>query len=323
MVSFLRFLTMGLYLFLMGARRNKLWLLSAVVLGLTLYTYRAAWVVLPPLLVFLVLLYHRELFKGWRLALPSFAILLLLGVPILSHISSDTRDRSEQTAIVRLELGNWGTVKGLGEWDTIKTFAGQYKSLLVLFPLAGALSNQSPISSRTILGSVTSALIAAYGLALLVGSLRRLRPPYGVATVAVALVAVGVLAGTAFASYLNRYHDEYPKLAAGFWGWQSGPREIIQHFVSVEDEYDQLVMDAQFNGADMFLRFYAPDGCKKCVTGFVSRYDPAKKQLFALRPTNLSDRYTYRTVGSIEYLNGEQAFSLVEITGLRQADPEP
>ncbi len=41
-------------------------------------------------------------------------------------------------------------------------------ALLVLYPLSGALSDQSPISSRTILGSVTFALLTGLGVATLI-----------------------------------------------------------------------------------------------------------------------------------------------------------
>ena len=364
LISFLPFLTLGLYLFLRGIRQNKLWLLSAVVLGVTLYTYRAAWLILPPLLVLLAILYHRELLRGWRLSLPSLSIFLLLGIPILIHFLSNSGDRSQQAGILNLDLGTW---------DTIKTFATQYWShfsfsflfedgdnwaitrhylpgfghlyevqlpflvlgllglllratrektivlaLLVLYPLSGALSDLSPISSRTILGSVVFAVITAYGAMLFVNILWKLKRPYGQAVVGVSLVVIAFLTITAFESYLDRYHSEYPKLSAGYWGWQSGPKEIIEYFLSVEDEYDQLLMDGEFNGPHMFLRFYAPDGCGKCTIGNTDRYNPTLKQLFALKPHNLSPKYTYRTVHTIEYPSGEQAFALVEIMAPRQ-----
>ena len=188
----------------------------------------------------------------------------------------------------------------------------------MLYPLSGALSDLSPISSRTILGSVVFAVITAYGAMLFVNILWKLKRPYGQAVVGVSLVVIAFLTITAFESYLDRYHSEYPKLSAGYWGWQSGPKEIIEYFLSVEDEYDQLLMDGEFNGPHMFLRFYAPDGCGKCTIGNTDRYNPTLKQLFALKPHNLSPKYTYRTVHTIEYPSGEQAFALVEIMAPRQ-----
>ena len=361
LVSFPPLLSLGVFLFLLGVRRNRLWPLSGAVLGLTLLTYRASWVVVPPLLVLLAVLYRRELLEGWRMSASALAVLLLLSLPVALHLLSGSGDRSQAAGLLRLDLGTW---------DTIKTFATQYRSyfdlgflvehgdnwaitrhylpgfgqlykaqlpfiavgllgillglnreksialaLLALYPLAGALSDISPISSRTILGTVAFALLTGYGLTLVITALSKLNRPYGQAAAGVALVAVGLLAFMSLASYLNLYHSEYPKLSAGYWGWQSGPREIIKYFLSVESEYDQFIMDGEFNAPHEFLRFYAPERCGKCIIGNTGSYNPRLKQLFALRAKNLDPSYSYRTVQTLTYPNGEHAFSLVEIMG--------
>ena len=359
LVSFLPFLTLGLYLFMLGVRRNEVWPLSGLVLGLTLHTYRAAWVVLPPLLVLMAVLYRRELLKGWRLAATGLAIVLLFSLPILLHLTSDSGDRTQDAGLLKLDLS---------AWDTAKTFVTQYRShfspgylfdngdnwaitrhylpghgqlykvqlpfiilgllgivlslnrektivlaLLLLYPLAGALSDTSPISSRTILGSVVFAMLTGYGVVLLVNGLGKLNRPYGQTAVAVVMAGVGFLAILAFASYLNLYHSEYPKLSAGYWGWQSGPQEIIEYYLSAEDRYDQLIMDGEFNAPHEFFRFYAPERCGSCFIGNTDRYDPSRRQLFALKPDHLPGKYEYRIVHTIEYPDGERAFSLAEI----------
>ena len=66
------------------------------------------------------------------------------------------------------------------------------------------------------------ALLTGYGLTLVVTALSKLNRPYGQAAAGVALVTVGLLAFTSFASYLNLYHSEYPKLSAGYWGLAVG-----------------------------------------------------------------------------------------------------
>jgi 4-amino-4-deoxy-L-arabinose transferase-like glycosyltransferase len=50
------FLTLSLYLFHLGTRRPRWWLAAGLAFGLTLYSYRAAWVTLPPLLLVLAVL---------------------------------------------------------------------------------------------------------------------------------------------------------------------------------------------------------------------------------------------------------------------------
>ena len=361
LVSFLPFLTLGLYLFLLGVRRNQLWPVSGVVLSLTLHTYRAAWVVLPPLLLLLAVLYHKELLKGWRMSASAAGIFLLISLPILLHLMSDSGDRSQDAGLLKLDLS---------AWETAKTFVTQYRShfstgylfehgdnwaitrhylpgfgqlyliqlpliilgllgilfslnrektivlaLLALYPLAGALSDTSPISSRTILGTVVFAMLTAYGLVLLVRGLSKLNRPYGRVAVTAVLVFVGTLSLSAFASYLDRYHGEYQQLSAGYWGWQSGPQEIIEYFMTVEGQYDQLIMDGEFNAPHEFFNFYAPEMCGKCTIGNTLMYDPSKRQLFALKPKHLPGRYAYRTVHEVRYPGGELAFSLTEITG--------
>jgi len=190
-------------------------------------------------------------------------------------------------------------------------------ALLALYPLAGALSDYSPISTRTILGAIAFSLLTGYGLTTLFDWLRRLRRPYRQAAAGLLLAAVLVVASVSLSSYVSRYHTEYPKLSAGYWGWQAGPKEIVEYFVSVEDSYDMLVMDGEFNSPGMFFRFYAPNKCGRCVIGNTDRYNPRLRQLFALKPKNLPSSYTYQPLHAVTYPGGELAFLVVEITGPR------
>ena len=363
LVSFPTVLTLGVWLFMLSLRREKLWPLAGLVLGMTLYTYRAAWIALPLLFLVLVALYWRTLLAHWRWALPGLAIPVLVGVPILLHLLSVSGDRSLHVSILELNLGAWETVKRFalhyqpyfsgpflfqeGDNDSILRHylpgsghllylqfpflvVGVLASvlsptrekvvalaLLALYPLPGAITDVSPISTRTILGPVTFALLSGYGLVVLADSLGKLNAPYGRAAVAALLVGFLVAAVVSFASYVERYHGQYPELSAGYWGWQEGPEMIVETFVSLHDDYDQLIMDGEFNAPYMFFRFYAPDGCGKCVAGGTGYYDPGKRQLFALKPKNIPLGYAYRTVDRMEYPGGETAFLLVEITGER------
>ena len=362
LVTFPTLLTLGLWLFLLSARGNRrLWPVAGLVLGLTLYTYRSAWLVLPPLLVLMAVLYRREILRERLWAGSGLLVAVLLATPILVHLLTGDDDRSQQASILNLDLG---------AWDTLKTFASQYRSyfslaflfergddgaitrhylpgsghlfylqlpfmglgliasllspsrekvvllaLLALYPLGGALSDTSPISTRTILGAVVSSTLTAYGLVVLANGLGRLNRPYNRAAVASLLGAVLAVSLVSFAGYLGRYHSEYPALSAGYWGWQSGPKEIVEYFVSVEDRYDQLIMDGEFNAPHMFLRFYAPEACSKCTIGGVHMYDPEKRQLFAVKPKSMPDDYSYVTRRTITYPGGETAFAIVEVAG--------
>ena len=366
MVSFLPFLTLGLYLFLRGLEKKELWLASATVLGLTLHTYRSAWVVVPPLVVLLAVMYRRELLANWRIAAYSLALFALISLPILVHLQTTGLDRSQQAGILALQLerselittifeqyrahfgygflfedgDNWAVTRhylpGFGhlfKFQIPLMLLGLLGiafrptrakvivvALVLLFPLAGALSDISPISSRSILGTVAAALLTGYGLFVLVNPLSMLNRPYGRAAIGVALVVILVIAGLSLRSYLDRYHSEYPVLAAGYWGWQEGPQEIIEYYVEHQNEYDQLVMDGEFNGPHIFFKFYGLDECTpgECTTGNADSYNPELRQLFALRPHNYTDKYEYQTVREIRYPSGELAFSLNEVVGVRE-----
>ncbi len=358
-ITFPLFLTLSLYVFLLGVRRPNLWLLAGVLFGLTFYTYRAAWVTLPPLLVVLGVIYVRDIRAAERQAFIMLCIILVALFPIGLHFATHQGDRSGDVSLFNQGLGFAGTVRelarhyvsyfspsflvdsadnsritrhylpGFGDLYYIQLpflLAGlgglllrrskenmTVLALLLLFPLSGALTPDSPISSRTILGSVVFALLTGYGVLLVLEGLRRLRRPDRQVAIAMLAVAVTAIAANNFASYLRHYHDDYPKLSAGFWGWQFGPRQIIADFKARQDSYDELVMDQTFNAPEMFFRFYAPDDCTKCVVGSVNRYDPQKRQLFALRPEDMPAGPTYLTRDVIRYPDGTPAFYLVEI----------
>ena len=113
-----------------------------------------------------------------------------------------------------------------------------------------------------------------------------------------------------------------PLTTSDFWGWQYGPRDIIKYFLIKKDNYDDLYMSGEFNGAEIFLKFYYPENsCQnKCKIGDFYRepaiYNPARKQLFSLSPDYLS-RSNFKEKFSIKktlyYPNGTIAFLIGEI----------
>lgn len=377
-VVFPFFLAVGLCLFLLGARQPRYWPAAAVVLGLTLYSYRAAWVVLPPLLILLVILYSRELFRARRWALLSLGLFAVIAIPLIMHLTSGETDRAQEVDIFG---------RGESARDTAETFVRQYRTyfsqdflfdraddsdvtrhylpgygnlyyiqipflllgllgllwpprrekvilllLLLLYPVPGAITINSPVSGRAFLGSLVFALITGYGLFLAADGLSKWRwrvrgsPwPLGAAAATVLVAAVAAVALNNFASYLERYHQEYPKLSAGYYGWQWGPKEIIEYFELVQDDYDQFIMDGGFNAPGIFYRFYTRDRCgpPRCIIGSTDKYTPGgtTRQLFALRPESLLPDYEYVTRRELMYPDDTLAFSIVEIKG--RATPMP
>lgn len=128
---------------------------------------------------------------------------------------------------------------------------------------------------------------------------------------AVVALCVGL---TASGVDLERHFVASRMLTAGFWGWQSGPREAINHFLAHCAQYDDLVLSAQFNAPEIFPRFYDPEGtCPKMSIGDLSLRRPGRRQLFALRPYEITtpDSLLYRG----EILNPDGAVELLLVEG--------
>jgi 4-amino-4-deoxy-L-arabinose transferase-like glycosyltransferase len=190
--------------------------------------------------------------------------------------------------------------------------------LLLIYPLTASVSDTSPISSRAILGSVAMALtsgIGAWAVVNLVSKLTPLRYQSVAAGATVAVIAAVSL--HSFVDYENNYFDNYARLTDGYWGWQDGPQEIIAYFLTVEGDYDQLIMSGDFNAPAIFFRFYAgDDGCNKCFIGGPDDYRSDRRQLFALKPEALEKAaMPYRTIDNVLYRDGSIAFQYVVFSG--------
>lgn len=355
--------TLAFFLFFRATRDTRFILPAALVLGLTFYAYRPAWIIVPPLLLVMLIVHRDSLLadrRRWGMALAVIALLLL---PIGYHVFlSGSGDRSQQASILNIESeestltlfsrfyrsyfteaflfsrGDDGPIlrhylPGHGHlywWQLPLIFAGVggllawfnrrflfILLLLLLYPLSGALSDSSPISTRTILGTVAFALLTGAGLATL---LHILSPRGRHRHIARGLILTGlVLVGSvSFGAYLVKYHTEYAAASDGYWGWQDGPEAIIRYFVEHESEYDQLIMDGEFNDPSIFFHFYAEGRCQNCIIGDTERYNPRLRQLFALRPKNVhADQFVYREVHRLYDLNGELAFLFFEIVRRR------
>jgi hypothetical protein len=139
----------------------------------------------------------------------------------------------------------------------------------------------------------------------------------GVAAVVLLLVTVS---GWRF--YIGPYHD-YPAISADYWGWQFGPKQMIAYYLDHQDEYDEFVMDGNFNEAYVFLDFYIldPDARAKASIGDITRLDLSKRQLFGIRsetwrniPGSQVPPKSYLAIDSIvPYPNGEDGMYLLEL----------
>lgn len=117
-------------------------------------------------------------------------------------------------------------------------------------------------------------------------------------------------------------YQKYPLHSSDYWGWQYGPKPIMEYFVQQNDSYDQLCLERKFNAPRIFIKFYDPDNvCKgKCQICGLESYDPNKKQLFAITKETYEEMLkvkgcalnntplNFNNIETIYYPNGKEAF---------------
>lgn len=192
--------------------------------------------------------------------------------------------------------------------------------LFLIFPLADSLTlDPTPYATRSYLGVVPMHLligIGIYGLYQFISgkkiSTYNLKAPF--------LFIVAISSFVSVFMLVQKFKENPTTTSAG-WGWQYGPRDIIGYFLSVKDEYDELYMSEEFNGAQIFFKFYdSQNSCNKCKLGdFATNptiYNPKRKQLFSLSPYFLAhskQANNFKVKKILYYPNNEVAFLIGEV----------
>lgn len=206
-------------------------------------------------------------------------------------------------------------------------------ALLALYPVPGALAS-APYLPRAISGVLVFQIIAAIGIYV------TLRGIVWAATQLAGLTSsgrarnalMGTLAGLllvvnlgAAAGFMQALLVDYPTYASGWLGWQWGARQIVAYFEAHGHEYNQQLMDAEFNAPDELLRFYTTPDTGQCATCTITNVaDPAvvkatyissERQLWAVGPDVLQssslDLLPHRVVGKLTYPGGQTAFLFI------------
>jgi hypothetical protein len=256
-------------------------------------------VALPFVLVGLIAVYLLRHDHSARFILPWGIVAVMYPLPDLISTSSDRPPYTLSlfgTSLCLPYLAGW-CLRGLqafGEgqvrWDDVLP-----RRLRALFGLA--TKSGEPVQSQR---------AAAY-------------PMFAPISAGVLLLWV-VIAGWRF--YEGPYRH-YPEVSADYWGWQYGPRQMIAYFLEHKDEYDEFIMDGNFNEAYIFLDFYIrdPDVRRRASIGDLSRLDPTKRQLFGIRsetwnrlPGTQVPSKSYMVIDEvIPYPNGNDAMYLMEL----------
>ncbi len=191
--------------------------------------------------------------------------------------------------------------------------------LLLLYPIGSSLANDGAYANRSIVGIIPLTFFSGVGLIALLNPINGLRKSL------LKVLLYGTLAliiSLSFFQFFNKYFYEYPLYSSDFWGWQYGPRDIMKYFLLVENQYDDLYLSGEFNGATIFPKFYDPENhcLNKCQIGnFYEQpeiVNPARKQIFSLSPDYLNKslfKGRFKVKQTIYYPNSSVAFYIGEI----------
>jgi 4-amino-4-deoxy-L-arabinose transferase-like glycosyltransferase len=211
----------------------------------------------------------------------------------------------------------WSTIPFLllGVGYVIFTFKKKSSQLLLyflfLYPVAGALVEKSPFTSRAIIGAPLFAIFIGLGIVFLIRFGKRIIPKELFSALIIVLIVFNLL------FFVRFYFTTYPMFSADFWGWQSGAKAIVSYFAAHEFHYDELLIGgADFNAPYIFYKFYDPGGCQKCKIGYPhTSYVAGKRQLFAVTPLYMQahSEFVYNALFDIYYPTGQLAFVLAEV----------
>jgi 4-amino-4-deoxy-L-arabinose transferase-like glycosyltransferase len=188
--------------------------------------------------------------------------------------------------------------------------------LIISYPVGGAITVDGPFSGRSFIGAFLVAIITGIGI------------NYFIKIFSIKINRVFTFFILIFFLIFNLiffvkfYFTQYPLYSSDFWGWQYGPREIIKYFVKVQNSYDDLYLNGEFNGSEIFYKFYDPTNLCSNKCSIDSFYvhptilNSKRKQLFALSPDTLnksSIKEKFLIKKKIYYPNNTIAFLIGEI----------
>lgn len=190
--------------------------------------------------------------------------------------------------------------------------------LLILYPLPSSLTQDvSPQATRSLVGIIPFTFLTGYGVWYFLSVIKKISK-YAQFTFFSILFLVIIYSLVNFINLLK----QYPLYSADFWGWQYGPKEIINYFMQKRNNYDELYMTGYFNAPEIFLKFYDPEKkCINCFVGGLDRVNLNKKQLFALRVEEIKTypRLIFRVKKIIYYPNGKEAFYIIEFISVNSS----
>lgn len=179
----------------------------------------------------------------------------------------------------------------------------------LLYPLGSTVTGTDgggPFAFRSIIGVIPFQILSAIGSAFVIELISD-------KTKKILAGTVIVFALTIFSSsYLYSYYTKYSYYSSDFWGWQFGPKQVMDYFKMNHKSYDELILMGNFNAPQIFIPFYDPhDECKgKCKIGGLEVFNINKKQLYAIGSDRIKEisKNNFSIKKIINYPNTNPAF---------------
>lgn len=189
---------------------------------------------------------------------------------------------------------------------------------LALYPIGSTMVAEGPFAHRSLFGVAPFQTLSAIGLIPILYLLSKLikNSKLKIVILGTLISFFVIIASLSVENYINKYFNEYPSYSADFWGWQYGPKEIINYFKTQKNNYNQLYMTGYFNSPQIFLSFYDPkQECRNCFIGGKENFNPFKKQLFAFRVEEVTDnmKKKMKIKKIIYYPDKKEAFYIGEL----------
>ena len=218
-------------------------------------------------------------------------------------------------------------------------FKGLLLSWLLLAFIPVAITGDSiPHALRTLIAAPFYQLISAFGFIIFLKWIKK--SSKGVQTVIISLLIISI--GFTLKYYLDQYYSIYPNLYSR--DWQYGYKQAVDYIAKHKDEYDEIIFPRHYGEPHMFTlfylnydpakyqnnpnldrfetydwvrvlhfdKFYFPDlGDKGTQYQDIVKQNPNKKMLFIGRSGDFPKEI--KRLSSIKFLNGEDAFDIVEV----------
>lgn len=203
-------------------------------------------------------------------------------------------------------IGMFALFKNKYSWTTRLTLL----FWLILYPIPDVFTNQnSPYATRSIIGVVPFQIVSALGVFFITNLFNKSRK--------LLMIVFTLVVSSNFFIFLNLF-QKYPLYSSDYWGWQSGPKQIMAYFLEHQSSYQQLCLEGQFNAPQIFLKFYDPENrcLDKCQICDHQSFDPSQKQLFAISHetyVKLGQQLNFSVSQVVRYPNDQPAFFIGEI----------